>query len=208
MTEQGSDTDLGTRPWLDARKPWRGASELTSTTMKLDLARKFSVEQLIQALDKKLFMECTEAQSMVPPVSRALVVTLKVKVRSSKPRMYPRLLTGVSQIDTLERRAKDVLHEVITLRNSLRTVNRVPPEVITLCAAFVSPTDPRPIVPLTHVCRYWRNAITSSPRNWASIGSGWRRLAPLCLERAGVVPLTVEINVSVLGSILAQDKVL
>ena len=77
-------------------------------------------------------------------------------------------------------------------------MNRVPPEVITLCAAFVSPTDPRPLISLTHVCRYWRNAIASSPGNWASIGSGWKRLAPLCLERAGVVPLTVEINTSVI----------
>jgi len=75
-------------------------------------------------------------------------------------------------------------------------VNRLPPEVIALCATSVSPTDPRPIVSLTHVCRYWRYAITSNPRNWSSIGSGWKRLAPLCLERAGVVPLTVNITVS------------
>jgi len=99
-------------------------------------------------------------------------------------------------VDALERRAKDILHKVITLRNSLRPVNRLPPEVIALCATFISPTDPRPIISLTHVCRYWRKAITSSPRNWASIGSGWKRLAPLCLERAGVVPLTVNITVS------------
>jgi hypothetical protein len=75
-------------------------------------------------------------------------------------------------------------------------VNRLPPEVIALCATFISSTDPRPIISLTHVCRYWRKAITSSPRNWASIGSGWKRLVPLCLERAGVVPLTVDITVS------------
>ena len=65
-----------------------------------------------------------------------------------------------------------------------------------MCATFVSPTDPRPTISLTHVCRYWRKAIASSPRNWASIDSGWKRLAPLCLERAGVVPLSVNIKVS------------
>ena len=68
--------------------------------------------------------------------------------------------------------------------------------MIALCATFVSPTDPRPIAALTQVCRHWRGAITSSPRNWALIGSGWKRFVPLCLERAGVVPLTVEIKVS------------
>jgi len=74
-------------------------------------------------------------------------------------------------------------------------VNRLPPEVITSCAALVSDGDPRLTVPLTHVCRYWHNAITSNPRNWKSIGTGWTQLVPLCLERAGTVPLVVDIVV-------------
>jgi len=74
-------------------------------------------------------------------------------------------------------------------------VNCLPPEVIALCATFVSSTNPRPIISLTRVCRYWRKAITSSPRNWTSIGSDWKRLVPLCLERSGAVPLTVSIKV-------------
>ena len=96
-----------------------------------------------------------------------------------------------------------MLHEVVTLRNALRPVNRLPPEVLASCATFVSGTDPRPIVPLTHVCRYWRKAISSSPRNWASIATAWKRLIPLCLERAGAVPLTVDVTVSDIGS--AED---
>ena len=83
------------------------------------------------------------------------------------------------------------------MRNSLRPVNRLPPEVLSSCATFVSAdNDPRPILPLTHVCRYWRKAISSDPMNWASIATGWKRLAPLCLERAGVVPLAVDITVT------------
>ena len=74
-------------------------------------------------------------------------------------------------------------------------MNRLPPEIIALCAAFVPRTDPKPVVSLTHVCRYWREAITSSPGNWVLIGSKWRRLVPLCLERTGVAPLTVDISV-------------
>ena len=64
-----------------------------------------------------------------------------------------------------------------------------------LCATFVSDADPRPIVPLTHVCRYWRRSIGSNPRSWASIATGWKRLVPLCLERAGAVPLAIDITV-------------
>ena len=75
-------------------------------------------------------------------------------------------------------------------------MNYVPPEVISLWATFVSGNDPRPIIPLTHVCRHWREAIISSPRNWASLDNGWKQLVPTCLRRAGAVPLTVNIKVS------------
>jgi len=75
-------------------------------------------------------------------------------------------------------------------------VNRLPPEVLASCATFVSDTDPRPIVTLTHVCRYWRRSISSNPRNWAAIATEWKGLVPLCLERAGAVPITVDITVS------------
>ena len=75
-------------------------------------------------------------------------------------------------------------------------MNRLHPEVIALCAAFVSDGDPKPIIPLTHVCRYWRRAIVSSPRIWVSIGSRWRRLAPLCIQRSAAVPLSIKISIS------------
>ena len=171
-------------------------AEPSTTIMTLDPVLELSLEQLVRALNKKLLMECTRVQSAMPPPSRALVVTLTVEVRPNERDTYPRILTRCVQVDALEKRAKDILHEVITLRNALRPVNRLPPEVIALCATFVSPIDLRSIISLTHVCRYWRKAITSSPRNWASISTGWRRLTPLCLERAGVVPLTVNITVS------------
>ena len=35
----------------------------------------------------------------------------------------------------------------------------------------------------------------SNPRNWASIAIGWKRLVPLCLERAGAVPLALDITI-------------
>ena len=74
-------------------------------------------------------------------------------------------------------------------------MNRLPPGVLASCATFVSGADPRPIVPLTHVCQYWRESIGSNPENWKSIGMGWKRLVPLCLGRVGPVPLVVDIAV-------------
>jgi len=154
-----------------------------------------SIEQLISALDRKLLMECGQIQSVMPPTSRALVATLAKKVPSQKLKGSPRALTRCLQVDILERHAQEVIREVRTLRNSLRPVNRLPPEVLTFCATLVSDGDPRSIVALTHVCRYWREAIGSNPRNWRSISTSWKRLVPLCLERAGAVPLVVDIAV-------------
>ena len=164
--------------------------------MALDVALELSVEQLISALNEKLFTEFASVRSKVPPASRTSVAGLTAKVRSGELKAHSRDVTRFFQVDALERRAKDVLHEVISLRNALRPVNRLHPEVIALCAAFVSDTDPKPVIPLTHVCRYWRRAVVSSPRNWASVGSGWKRLAPLCVMRSAAVPLSVKISVS------------
>ena len=83
---------------------------------------------------------------------------------------------------------------MVCLRNALQPINRLHPELLAMCAAFVPHTDPKPIVSLTHVCRYWRDTITSGPRSWASIGTVWKRLVPLCLERAGLTPLTVNLS--------------
>ena len=74
-------------------------------------------------------------------------------------------------------------------------MNRLPPVVLASCATFISDSDPRPIIPLTHVCRHWRKSIGSNPGNWKSIGTRWKRLVPLCLERAGSVPLVVDVVV-------------
>ena len=89
--------------------------------------------------------------------------------------------------------AKAVLREVRTLKNSLRPVNRLPPEILTSCA--ISDADPRTIVSLTHVCRYWREVIRSNPSNWKLIGTRWKRLAPLCLKLSKAVPLVVDVAV-------------
>jgi len=41
-----------------------------------------SVDQLISALNEKLFLECTRVKSTMPPVSRAQVAMLAAEVRT------------------------------------------------------------------------------------------------------------------------------
>ena len=57
-------------------------SWLTATMMASNAALELSVEQLISALNKKLFMECTRVQVAMPPMSQALVATLNAEVQS------------------------------------------------------------------------------------------------------------------------------
>ena len=52
--------------------------------MALDVALELSVEQLISALNKKLFIEFTGVRSKVPPVSRTSVAALTAEVRSGE----------------------------------------------------------------------------------------------------------------------------
>ena len=61
--------------------------------MTPDAVPEFSLEQLISALDKKLFGECTRIRSTMPPSSRSLVVTLAKEVCSQRPRGNTRALT-------------------------------------------------------------------------------------------------------------------
>ena len=79
----------------------------------------------------------------------------------------------------------------------LQPVNRLPPEILSCITQHV-PDDPnedaRSIIPLTHVCRYWRESITSTPQHWTTISSHRKRLAALCLERAKAAPLEIHLK--------------
>jgi hypothetical protein len=45
---------------------------------------ELSVEQLIKALNKKLFMECAKVQAQVPPIYRDSLATVAVEVSSQE----------------------------------------------------------------------------------------------------------------------------
>ena len=82
------------------------------------------------------------------------------------------------------------------MRNLLQPVNRLPPETLSRIARYVGEyaTDARPIIPLTHVCRYWRESIVSTPGNWTLISSKSIPLMELSLERCQAASLKLDLN--------------
>lgn len=98
------------------------------------------------------------------------------------------------QITNLETQVHDILKSLHNLRNTLRPVNRLPPEIISYvarCTLNDGDLDTTSMIPLTHVCRYWRNSIISTPENWDLICSERRKVAEVGLERAKAAPLSV-----------------
>ena len=76
-------------------------------------------------------------------------------------------------------------------------MNRLPPEIISCiarCTLGDRDFDVLPIIPLTHVCRYWRDSIISAPQNWTLISSYERRLAELSLKRAKAASLAIHLE--------------
>ena len=90
-----------------------------------------------------------------------------------------------------------MLRFILSFRNALQPVNRLSPETISLiarCAMESHHEDATAIIPLTHVCRYWRDSIVSTPENWASISSQNEDMAVVSLERAKAAPLKISFN--------------
>lgn len=79
-------TPFSVQPELVAGDESTRLSRLIPTMMVPDAALELSLDQLIGALDRKLFMECGRVQSAMPPTTRALVATLTAEVRSQDPR--------------------------------------------------------------------------------------------------------------------------
>jgi len=80
----------------------------------------------------------------------------------------------------------------------MQPANRLPPEILSQIPRDVpknSDGDARSIIPLTHVCRYWRGSIITTPENWTSISSRSRRLAVLSLERVRGASPSVKLTI-------------
>ena len=61
--------------------------------------------------------------------------------------------------------------------------------------------DARSVVVLTHVCRYWRESIISTPGNWTLVSSGDKDLMALSLERSKPVPLKLYLRMDEIRTI-------
>ena len=85
----------------------------------------------------------------------------------------------------------------------LRPVNRLPPEILSCIARGVrdnfdevySDKHTKAVIPLTHVCRYWRESIVSIPENWTVISDSRKKLMVLSLERAKAALLEIHLNI-------------
>jgi hypothetical protein len=103
----------------------------------------------------------------------------------------------IPQIDSLEASARDVLKLVPSLRNMLQPVNRLPPDIlchVARCVPDKLAKNIKSIVPLTHVCRYWRETIVSTPDIWTLVSSGNESLALLSLQRSKAAPLQIDLH--------------
>ena len=69
-----------------------------------------------------------------------------------------------------------------------RPINKLPPELLFQVFDFVGPGPA--IIPLSQVCRRWRDVALSSPTLWSVIGA-CSRLVPLFLQRSLDSPLQV-----------------
>jgi len=80
----------------------------------------------------------------------------------------------------------------------LQPVNRLPQELLSHITQYLlldeNTVDAKPVVPLTHVCRYWRESIISTPGNWTLISNKRSELTASSLERAKASRLHVSIN--------------
>ena len=78
----------------------------------------------------------------------------------------------------------------------LQPVNKLPSELISHIAQYFLQTrsNTRRIVPLTHVCQYWRESIITTPANWTLISSSRADLAALSLKRSKDALLQLQLD--------------
>ena len=80
----------------------------------------------------------------------------------------------------------------------MQPVNRLPPEILSHVAQYLigdDEDDAISVVPLTHVCRYWRESIISTPEIWTLISDKNGNMTAVCLQRAKAAPLKITLRV-------------
>ena len=92
---------------------------------------------------------------------------------------------------------RTAIERVENLLNEGTPTHRLPPEIMTrilsLAVDHGSEEHTKQIIPLTHVCRYWRTLLLSYPRTWSTLclKPGNPAIISEWLSRSQGVPLTV-----------------
>ena len=117
-------------------------------------------------------------------------------------------------MDELSTGAKRLLVRAEELKNSFQPIQRLPPDVIAEVATYLDPRacggDCQPLMAISQVCRYWREAMLSNPESWCFVKSEFFELVPLFLGRSGLYPLEINLTDAwssyVVGHIIPHAK--
>ena len=92
----------------------------------------------------------------------------------------------------------------------LQPANRLPPEIIPRIAQHIlqGSKDIYPIIPLTHICRHWRQSIISAPENWTLVSTTRMGLTALTLERSKTAALELRLDPHTTGFTSFCDLIL
>jgi len=142
---------------------------------------ELSVDQLLTLLNKK--------------VRYLSAFGTKYESTVSKPR--PRSSFRFNDLDPATHQLSRVDVELRLTVNAIRPVNQLPAEILIEIFEFLHPRILHrylPLVRATHVCRHWRNVISSTPGCWTWISTGWAELLPLSLQLSASAPIEVQVS--------------
>ena len=100
---------------------------------------------------------------------------------------HPANADTTGKVEALERSVLDLIPLFASWKDSLARVNRLPPEVLTRIAQFLSN---RELYAGLRVCRYWHNVLMS-PELWSDIDLDQVEAAQIFLSRSKGVPVDV-----------------
>ena len=106
-------------------------------------------------------------------------------------------LTHPPQVRELHELLRTATERVANLLNEGTQTHRLPPEILAtifdLAVDHGSEEHTKQIIPLTHVCRYWRTLLLSYPKMWSTLcmKPGNPSMISEWLERSQQVPLTI-----------------
>jgi len=104
------------------------------------------------------------------------------------------------QLQLAERSFLDVVVRLRSAMNLTRSVNKLPPEILTRCFLYLTPyfhptlrsqESGHDWIRITHVCRHWRAAAFNFPRLWDRIEFTRPEILDMYLKSSGSRPLEV-----------------